>query len=256
MRPFRPKGCFTSQFGTLEQTRQPVAVRHVWLIFAIGIAGLAGLLIWLSGERPGALESRNGQIRFVYLMVLLVAIGSGLLVHWRSRPTLKWLRDGLLWGSIGLVLVVGYSFRFEMTALWHRLRAELMPGRGVEVLPGKVIVRAGEDRHFHVDAMIDGTPLRLLVDTGASSVVLNRRDAVRLGLSLDTLVFSRRTQTANGVGLGAPVRLREIRIQSIVVRDVPALVNKAPMSSSLLGMSFLERLSGFAVENGTLTLER
>ena len=229
-------------------------MRRVWLIFGIGVAALVALLIWLSGERPAALESRDSQIRLVYLLLLLVAVGSAFFAHWRTRPTLRWLRHGLIWIAVGLVLVVGYSFRFEMTATWHRLQAELMPGRGIEVSPGKVIVRAGEDRHFHVDAVVDGTPLHLLVDTGATSVVLNRRDAERMGLSPDRLTYGRPVQTANGTGFGAPVRLREIRIESVVVRDIPALVNKAPMSSSVLGMNFLNRLSGFSVENGTLTL--
>lgn len=229
---------------------------RVWLFVAIGIAALAGLLAWLSAARPDALVSPDSHIRFVYLLLLLVMAGSSLLAHRRAGPGRKWLRDALVWVSLGLALVVGYSFRFEATTAWNRTLAELMPGRGVETRPGRIIVRAGGDRHFRIDAVVDGASLQMLVDTGATSVVLNRRDASRLGLALDRLSFSARTQTANGVGLGAPIRLREIRIGSIVVRDVPALVNQAPMSSSLLGMTFLERLTGFSIENGTLTLSQ
>lgn len=227
---------------------------RIWLIVGIGVVALAALLVWLSGERPGALDARDSQIRIVYLVLLLAMVGSSLLVHRRMTPGRKWLRDGLIWISLGLVLVVGYSFRFEAMSAWNRLRAELMPGNAVEIAPGKVMVRAGDDRHFHVDAIVDGTPLHLLVDTGATSVVLSRRDAERIGLDPDRLSFSQPTRTANGIGYGAPVRLREIRIGSIVVRDIPALVNRTPMSSSLLGMNYLERLSGFSIENGTLTL--
>ena len=56
--------------------------------------------------------------------------------------------------------------------------------------------------------------------------------------------------------MGAPGTLPQIRIGPIEVRDVPASVNGAPLYASLLGMSFLERLSGYRVENGTLTLRR
>ncbi len=226
----------------------------VWLLFGLGVVVLAALLFWLASARPDALDSQDSQIRFVYLLLLAMLIGSSVLVHRRTTPVRKWLRDGLIWATLGLVLVVGYSFRFEATSAWNRLRAELMPGNAVEIAPGKVILRAGDDRHFRVDAVVDGTPLHLLIDTGATSVVLSQRDARALGLLPDSLSYGTRVQTANGTGYGASVRLREIRIQSIVVRDVPALVNKAPMSSSLLGMSFLERLSGFPIENGTLTL--
>jgi aspartyl protease family protein len=229
---------------------------RVWLIVAIGVAALGALLYWLAGERPGALQSQGDQARFVYLLLLLVLVASSLLVRWRARPAMSWLRHGMIWLSLGLLLVVGYSFRFELDGLWTRLRAELMPGRAIETQAGTVIVSAADDRHFYVDATVDGSPLRLLVDTGASSVVLTEEDARRIGFDLDRLRYTIRTETANGSGFGAPVRLREVRIESIVVRDVPALVNKAPMPASLLGMSFLGRLSGYTVRNGTLTLVR
>ena len=132
-----------------------------------------------------------------------------------------------------------------------------LQSRVVQVEPVRfTLVSAGDDGHFRLDATVDGAVLHFLVDTGATSIVLNRQDAERLGFNNDTLSFTRRTQTANGIGLGAPVRLREIRVGSIVVRDIRALVNKAPMSSSLLGINFLERLSGYSVKDGILTLNR
>jgi aspartyl protease family protein len=87
-------------------------------------------------------------------------------------------------------------------------------------------------------------------------VVLTNRDARKLGFDLEKLAYTQRTETANGVGMGAPVMLREIRIGPIVVNGVRAMVNQAPMSNSLLGISFLERLSGYSVEDGTLTLRQ
>ena len=59
-----------------------------------------------------------------------------------------------------------------------------------------------------------------------------------------------------GVVMGAAVTLPSIRIGPIEVRDVPGSVNGAPLDASLLGMSFLERLSGYKVENGTLILRQ
>jgi aspartyl protease family protein len=229
---------------------------RVWLIVGIGVAALAALLWWLAGERPDALAPQGEQIRFAYLLLLLVLVAASLLVRWRARPGMRLLQHGVVWLTVGLLLVIGYSFRYELDSLWDRALAELMPGRAVETQAGTIILRAAEDQHFYVDATVDGTPLRLLVDTGASAVVLTREDASRIGLDLERLSYTVRTQTANGVGFGAPVRLREIRIRSIVVRDVPALVNRAPMPASLLGMSFLGRLSGYTVSNGTLTLVR
>ncbi|MGY9016475.1 MAG: retropepsin-like aspartic protease family protein, partial [Rhodospirillales bacterium] len=79
-------------------------------------------------------------------------------------------------------------------------------------------------------------------------------DARRLGINVETLNFSRRYATANGVVFGAPIRLDKIEIGPIVVKAVRASVNGADMRRSLLGMSFLERLNGFNISKNILTL--
>jgi aspartyl protease family protein len=229
---------------------------RVWLIVGVGILALAAIVYWLAGERPDALSVEENQMRLTYLVILLVLVGSGLMVRWRDRPKLKWLQHGLIWAGLGLVLVVGYSFRTEFSSLWTRMLAEVMPGRAIELNAGTAVVRADADRHFRIDAEVDGARVRFLLDTGASMVVLNRRDAQNLGFELDKLAFTQRTQTANGVGVGARVILREIRIGPIKVKNIRAMVNKAPMSTSLLGVNFLERLSSYSVQNGTLTLRQ
>jgi len=85
-------------------------------------------------------------------------------------------------------------------------------------------------------------------------VVLSPADARRLGFDPDTLDFSKVYRTANGTVYGAPVRLRSLTIGSIRIDNVRASVNGAEMSRSLLGMSFLERLSGYEVTAGSLIL--
>lgn len=229
---------------------------RVWLILGAGVVVLGAIVYWLAGERPEVLAVEDNQIRFTYLVVLLVLVGSGLLVHRQRGATLKWLRHGLIWAAIALALVAGYSYRADMASIWSRLVTELMPGRAVETAPGIAIVRADADNHFRIDATVDGARIRFLLDTGASMVVLNRRDAQKLGFDLAGLSFTQRAETANGIGLGAPVRLHEIRIGPITVRDLKAVVNQTPMATSLLGVNFLERLSGYSVQDGTLTLRQ
>ena len=116
--------------------------------------------------------------------------------------------------------------------------------------------RANAQGHFVVEADVDGTALRFLVDTGASDVSLSPADAERLGFDLAGLDYTRRYRTANGMIRGAPVRLARVAIGPIVLDDVRASVNEAAMKHSLLGMSFLERLSGYEVARETLTLRR
>jgi aspartyl protease family protein len=231
-------------------------MNRVWLLVGVGVALFAALVFWLNTKRPEVLELRDNQISFVHMLLLLVLVASGFFVRWRAQSLGQWSRYALAWGALGLVLVIGYSYRGDISRIWSRTLASVMPGYAVQLEPDTVIVSAGEDRHYRVDATVDGVAVRFLVDTGATNIVLNRQDARRLGFSNDRLSFTQRTQTANGIGLGAPVRLREIRVGTIEIRGFTALVNKAPMSSSLLGIDFLERLSGYEVKDGLLILKR
>ena len=135
-----------------------------------------------------------------------------------------------------------------------RAGGELVPARGNETAPGVVSFRRGLDGQFWIEARVDGTPVRFLVDTGASDVVISRADAVRLGYTADRLSFTQEAETANGRVHEAPVVLNELRIGSIRMDHVPASVNAGPARESLLGMRVLDRLSSVEIRKDTLTL--
>jgi aspartyl protease family protein len=97
-------------------------------------------------------------------------------------------------------------------------------------------------------------PVDFLVDTGASHVVLSLEDARRLGFTPDHLRFTQKFQSANGTVRAAPVALRELRIGQLRLFDLEASVNGGPLPISLLGMSFLQRLSSYEVARGRLIL--
>jgi clan AA aspartic protease (TIGR02281 family) len=120
--------------------------------------------------------------------------------------------------------------------------------------PLEMIIPASPHGHFLVEAVVEGTPLAFVVDTGASDVVLSPADAERLGFRAHELRFTRRYQTANGVVAAAPVTLREVRIGQFSAFDIEASVNGAPLPVSLLGMSFLRQFRGYEVDDGRLIL--
>jgi len=107
--------------------------------------------------------------------------------------------------------------------------------------------------HVALTAMVNGTPVRFLVDTGASRVTLTPEAARAVGIDLGQLAFNQRTITANGLAREAPVTLREIRIEQLSIDNVPAAVNEN-LRISLLGMTFLRRLKSFEMREGALTL--
>lgn len=115
------------------------------------------------------------------------------------------------------------------------------------------IVR-GPDGHYWAQADIDGRAVRVLVDTGASVVALTREDATRLGLRLKPADFTQQVQTASGTARAASVTLERVAVAGASVEDVEALVVEVGLSHSLLGMSYLGRLSRFEATPAGLTL--
>ena len=160
-----------------------------------------------------------------------------------------------MWLALGVLLALGYSYRFELGDVVDRLGGELIPYAAVTTEDGALRVRAQPDGHFFVDARVDGQEVRFLVDTGASVVALSPADANRIGLDRARLNFSRRLQTAGGIVRAAPVRIRMLELGDIRLTNVRAVVNEEFMPHSLLGVSALDRLGGYEVRDGTLTLK-
>ena len=128
------------------------------------------------------------------------------------------------------------------------------PGESAAGPPSNTIVYAANQRgHVILEAAVNGAPVRMLVDTGASLVTLTPQDARAAGIAPSELVYNARVNTANGTARMAPVTLREIRIDQLTLYDVPAAVLEN-LNLSLLGMSFLTRLQGYEMRDGKLTI--
>jgi len=170
----------------------------------------------------------------------------------RAGGVLKTLRNLAVWVAIfGGVFILG-TYRED---IGQRVRAELDPAAAhVAKATGEVRIRAHADGHFWVRADVNGVPTLFLVDTGASDVVLSRRSAQAAGVDLDSLTFSGRAVTANGVVASAPVRLDSIAIGPLERRRFGAVVTAGALEVNLLGMRFLRSLTSWRVEGDTLIL--
>jgi aspartyl protease family protein len=159
--------------------------------------------------------------------------------------------------SIGIVLVAAAApsvFERYMREAPTTLRADVSVAKSVETR--QVKIAAGRDGHFYVDAEVNFRPVRLMVDTGASVVVLRQSDAAAVGIRPRRGEFDRPVSTANGAALAAEAALDSVRVQDIEVADVRALVlpdEKLPVS--LLGATFLGRIARYEVSGGTLIFE-
>jgi aspartyl protease family protein len=115
------------------------------------------------------------------------------------------------------------------------------------------IVKAA-DGHFWAEAKVDGRAVRFLIDTGATAVALSQTDAKRLGIDTKALDYSYKVMTASGETRAASVKLASVSVAGAQVRDVEALVVEKGLETSLLGMSYLGRLSSFQATPRALVL--
>lgn len=122
---------------------------------------------------------------------------------------------------------------------------------------GVALLKADGRGHYIGSFRMNGKPVEGLVDTGASLVAINETTARRLGISIAGLDFKYAISTANGRTDAARVTLQRIEIGTVRVEKVEAFVlrDKA-LSNTLIGMSFLKRLSAYAAEGDTMRLTR
>ncbi|HET6525608.1 retropepsin-like aspartic protease family protein [Sphingopyxis sp.] len=125
---------------------------------------------------------------------------------------------------------------------------------GARASGGEVRLGRSGDSHFYADTEVDGTNIRMLVDSGASIVALTRRDAEAIGIDVDSLPIGGMARTAGGDVPMRTVTLGSVVVEGIEVRQVPAAVIDADMGVSLLGQSFLAKLDTVNVEGDTMTL--
>jgi aspartyl protease family protein len=222
------------------------------------IAGLALLLRADAGSIAG-FDPSDFAIA-VASLAMLVFLASSLAGSYRGRA-LQAARDLFTWAAVALLLVGGYSYREELFSLAYRVAGELLPPgyalRSETVVEGEraVRIRRRPDGHFVVRTKGNGVSLTMLVDTGASTVVLKPVDAQRLGIDLEKLKYTVPVQTANGTTYAASVRLRTLQLGPINLSDVDALVAKpGALKENLLGMSFLSRLRSYEFSGDSLTL--
>ncbi|MEM7490416.1 MAG: TIGR02281 family clan AA aspartic protease [Pseudomonadota bacterium] len=194
--------------------------------------------------------TEDDLMRLVYLSILLAVIGAGVLLSYRGRMG-QMLQQAAIWFFIFLGGVVVYGFWEEISDIAVPRQAVMVDGEAMAVE-----VPRSRDGHYHMVLEINGTPVRFIVDTGATDLVLTQQDAEAAGLDVENLRFFGRAFTANGTVETADVRLDTVALGELVDEDVRAVVNGGEMTQSLLGMSYLQHWGRIEIENDTLRLIR
>jgi aspartyl protease family protein len=229
-----------------------VSRRLTWSL-VLGVALSIAALIATNDQDAIANLLRHDTASLVLKIALLIFAGGLVLVVFRERLS-KALEASLFWLAICLLLVVGYSYRFELRDIGDRIIAELVPGHVAGHGRNVQIVR-GSGGDFGVAVHINGAKIAMVLDTGASSVVLTQEAAKAAGLPIEVLNYTVNVDTANGHTRAAPVTLDRLAVGGLTERAVPALVAQpGQLRTNLLGMTFLNRLESWEVRGDKLRM--
>jgi aspartyl protease family protein len=186
--------------------------------------------------------------KVIYLLLLILVIGGWFFAQRRDSLN-KTLQQAILWGFLFAGAVLLYSVK-------DQLRQQVIPKQAVQLASNRIAISRSSDRHFYTTLMINKTPVQFVIDTGATDMVLSKRDAQRVGINLNDLAYIGVAQTANGSVRTARIKLDKVVLGPFVDRNISAWVNDSVMGDSLLGMSYLSRFSNLQIAGDTLYLSR
>lgn len=210
------------------------------------VLGMVLLLVGLSLAFPitGGLDPY-----LVRAMIILFIFGS-VAAFWSRSSLMRLVKVAGIWVVIIVAISGFYLYRSDFG---DRFMSALDPAGVVSTNDGLVVQR-NRDGHFWLRASFNGVPLLLMVDTGASNVVLSPEDAKKIGLRSNQLEFSGRADTANGSVSFARATITSVGVGDQTFFDVPITVNGAEMQGSLLGMTLLDRFASVEFRGDTLIL--
>jgi len=186
-------------------------------------------------------------MRALYLGILGIAIAGSLIVSGRENLN-KTLQQAAIWLFIFLGVIGAYG-------LWEDISRDTT-GRQGYLSDGRIEVPLSRDGHYYLTLEVNNVPLRFVVDTGASQIVLTQQDAQRIGIDPSTLNYWGHAMTANGEVRTAPVVLGSITLGQVEDTHVDAVVNGGEIDMSLLGMTYLNRFDHIEISNSQMVLSR
>jgi aspartyl protease family protein len=224
----------------------------MWLLLVV-LGGALLLLVWRHEDGTVAGLDNDDFASLVVRASLVVFIGASVVMLFRER-LFEAFQAAMFWVVVAMLLAVGYTYRFDLRDMGERVVAEFLPGRAASRGTAVEIARA-RGGEFQIGAQVNDARLAMVLDTGASAVVLTQEAAKAAGLPIEVLNYDVTVETANGRTRAASVTLDRLAVGSIVERAVPALIAKpGQLKTNLLGMSFLNRLQSWEVRGDKLVL--
>ncbi len=231
-----------------------------WLLI---IAAILGGLFILLGSGGSQLDNLPGAATAVAVLLVLLALYAAATRSTQPEASAarRWSVRLLAVAVLAVAAWFGYG-QMDTAALLTHLNT------GIEGSASRttrepaasdafrsVRIRKNAKGQFMARGEINGNPADMLIDTGASAIVLRHADAEKAGVDMTALTYSVPVETAAGATHAAAVRLRTLTVGSIEMDGIEALVAQpGSLNESLLGMSFLRRLRSYEISGDFITL--
>lgn len=195
----------------------------------------------------------------LWLILALMLVTSAMIG--RRMPLARMICWASAWAALFLGLFILFRWFEPEIIAWEQSRR---PGQlsvvtsdaaTVGASGQEVSIPVARDGHYWVDATVNGEPVRFLIDSGASVTALSEATAKRLDLPADPMGRTMRVQTANGAVTARRATVERLDIGPIRATGLPVIVSATFGEVNVLGMNFLNKLSGWRVSEGRMILE-
>lgn len=195
------------------------------------------------------MNSLNGDDigNLLYLGLLGAAVAFWFFTSARQGMN-KMLQQMALWALIFVGVIAAYG-------MWSDIRSAALPNYATLQDGTHFELPRNRDGHYYATALVNGTSILFVIDTGASGVVLTKADAAKAGIDADRLAYLNTAMTANGAVRIAQTNARTFGLPGHELQNFRLMVNEGDMRQSLMGMSYLQHFSRLEISGGKMVLE-
>lgn len=191
----------------------------------------------------------TGDIPYIiYMSIIGFFCLSYVLYAYRGRLGTA-LQSALVWVLIFIAAITLYGFK-------DTFEQQVFTSRPIQLTEDIIRLPRAPDGHYYAELLINDVRVNFVVDTGASDIVLSSRDAERIGIDFETLVFWGEAETANGIVRTASIKLDKVQLADLTDYNLRASITDGETSTSLLGMAYLSRFSRIEIIDAALFLHR